>query len=91
VASDYRRVDSGIDANGKRWEIGVRGANVLVHASPNGLVFDGDGREQFTRAWIRAEHEAEAHGIPAVVTSAALIVAVACQIQGRAEAQAEAR
>jgi hypothetical protein len=69
VASEY----TGTDANGSRWFIAVRGANILVHAP--GLTFTPELREQFARAWIAAEHEADAAGAPAVVTTAALVQA----------------
>ncbi len=67
--SEWQTVDIGDDANGNRWAIVVRGADVCV-VTAGSLRLDGERREQFTRAWIAAEQIAEAAGIPAVAVVA---------------------
>jgi hypothetical protein len=73
VASEaYARVDHGTDAEGKRWAVGTRGAVVAVTVDPTAteLRFDGDGRDQFIKAFAEAERQAEAGAMPERILSA---------------------
>jgi hypothetical protein len=61
MASEYRLIGMGADANGENWAIGLRGPDVVLTVDPTvtELRFDGDARDRFIQAWAHAEQITE--------------------------------